>query len=231
MQAGTFQPVMVDGLTENSKIVNASLRRLNILPYVYYVLLIVLMLYFGRMLGILRGFVFVFGVHILLNLPVIKLRSEGTLRTEKDAEIVHDELSSPQNFLTSLWLAKANQIDNLNDSENSIEFAVSGLCGLVSTQYKICVNNSINSDYRLEIQQNGSVIVESHLSVKSLDDVTHLQLETERTSVHAYSLLSLMLIQSKLKQYFASQGYEELEKELLIRPDVGLGEFLFASSQ
>lgn len=209
---------MFDERDGDSETAEGPLRRLNRFAYLYYGAIIIATLSLSQMFGVLRGSGLVLCGHVLLHVPIFKLRSEGAMRTEKATEIVHDEFASVRNPLTSLWLATADQLDDPeNGSENSVLFTVSGLRGLLSSQYSIHVEDSADSSYRVEIRQDGSVIIDTHLTVESVDDGTRLQIVTERTAVHAYRLLSMILMRSEFTRYFASYGYEPIEENLSVR--------------
>lgn len=212
---------MAGGRTDESGPTDRFLRRFDLVAYLYLGVVLVATVYFVRTFGFLRGGALVLCGHVLVHAPIFELRSEETMWTEKAVDAVRDEFASARNPLTSLWIAKADRIDRSEgEHEVAIQFTISDLFGLFSNRYAIDVDPASDDGRRLTIRRNDSVVVDTFIDVTSADDGTYLRLETERTAVHAFGLLLLVVLRSDVARHLSASGYELVDERTAVRPRI-----------
>lgn len=190
-------------------------RRYQLFGYAYFAVLAVATLFIVWTFGPLAALVLVLPVHLLLHAPILATHSETEMVTEDPAEAVYEELSSPRNPLTALWNVGADHVEYLDDRR--VEFTVSVLLGLSEQRYVIGVDGRPGGTIRIEIQRGGSIHVDARVAIEETDDGTTVTVLSDRSGLHAFSLLLMWTTQPEIARHLSDSGYELVEEGTTVR--------------
>ncbi|SEQ96867.1 hypothetical protein [Natrinema salaciae] len=205
---------MSDTKTGSSTADTDVMRSFNLFVYGYFALLIISLYALAQPIGLFLAGAVVLGGHLLLHAPLFVLRGELKARCNKPAEAVREELSSVRNPLTSMWLANADV--ESGPQSGTVHFTRTGPLGLFSKRYQLSVTTLPDETIEQTIQRDGRSIVTARSSIESTEAETAIEMSFERNAIHAFSLLLMTVLESRLNRSLAAHGYDFVQESYSI---------------
>lgn len=147
------------------------------------------------------------------------LRGHATFRTDREPTAVREELSSPENPLTTLWFDAATTVEERDGG--AARLLAGGRWGLGEREWVVGVQDGDSID--LEIRRDGTLLVAARVAVEATDEGSRVTVGVDRVGVRPMTLLTILASEAQYVAHFAAHGYALVDETRAIGLSAGRG--------
>lgn len=187
-------------------------RRLLI---VIYVILYGIAVFSALFVGFWKSLV-ILCAYILLILPLFTFRGETTFVTDEPPTTVTNRLNKPENVLTAVWFARADEIE-ANPTEHSVVLWESPRIGS-ERRYRIETERVDETTIRQSVLKGENELVTTTIEVHPTDSGSEVRTTTHRSPITLLWLSMIPVLGYRSNKLLSAAGFRVVESSWGVQP-------------